>query len=123
LPVFLKDKVLKSFEQRPWGDILEDVADASADTPREDFELEGAVVRLERAEGAVRGTVTVAGVVDGRLRNVRLELEPEAYAVAAEAHLSGRTVRCEGELAREGRAYVLRQPRRLAVRAGEWTED
>lgn len=93
-----------------------------ASAPREDFELEGLVTRLERAEGATTGTVTIAGVVDASLRKVRLELEAGDYPTAVQAHLEGRPVRCEGELVREGRAYVLRHPRRLALKPEEREE-
>lgn len=87
-----------------------------ASAPREDFELEGLVLRLEREAGAATGTVTIAGVVDTSLRKVRVELEARDYAKALEAHREGRPVRCEGELVREGRAYVLRHPRQFALK-------
>lgn len=90
-----------------------------ARAPREDFELEGLVLRLERAAGASTGTVTIAGVVDASLRKVRVELEASDYSTAIEAHGEGRPVRCEGELVREGRAYVLRHPRQFALEPEE----
>ncbi|MFY0562370.1 hypothetical protein ACN28E_00895 [Archangium lansingense] len=93
-----------------------------ASTPREDFELEGLVIRLERDERASAGTVTIAGVVDASLRKVRLELEANNYPAAVRAHLEGRPVRCEGELVREGRTYVLRHPRQFALRPEEREE-
>ncbi|WP_257457673.1 hypothetical protein [Archangium lipolyticum] len=89
---------------------------------REDFELEGLVIRLERGEGATTGIVTVAGVVDSSLRKVRLELEANDYPTAIEAHLKARPVRCEGELVREGRAHVLRHPRRFVLKSEEREE-
>jgi hypothetical protein len=90
-----------------------------ASAPREDFELEGLVLRLERVAGAPTGTVTIAGVVDASLRKVRVELAASDYPVAIEAHREGRPVRCEGELVREGRTYVLRHPRQFAPRPEE----
>jgi hypothetical protein len=93
-----------------------------ASAPREEFELEGLVIRLERDEGAATGTVTIAGVVDAHLRKVRLELEARDYPTAIEAHLKGRPVRCEGELVREGRTYILHHPRQFALKPEERVE-
>lgn len=78
---------------------------------RDEFELEGVVVGLERPEGAAAGVVTIAGVVDEHIRKVRVELGDADYAIAITAHRDRRVVRCEGELVKEGRMFFLRDPR------------
>ena len=78
--------------------------------PLTDFELSGPVVRLERADGAAVGKVTVVGIVDDRQARVVLELGDPEYQMAVTAHGEGRTISVNGTLQREGRGYVLRFP-------------
>lgn len=78
--------------------------------PLPDFELSGPVVKLERAEGAATGRVTIIGLVEDRQARVVLELADQPYHVAVQAHDSGQTVRSSGTLTREGRGFVLRNP-------------
>jgi hypothetical protein len=78
--------------------------------PLPEFELSGPVVKLERAEGAPTGRVTVYGLLEDRQVRVVVELEDPPYQQAVLAHGSGRTVRVTGTLAREGRGYVLKSP-------------
>jgi hypothetical protein len=88
-------------------------------TPREEFELHGMVVALQRDEGAGSGTVTIAALVDGALRKVRVALGPEAYGAAIRAHQEEQRVRCLGRLIKEGRSLVLVDAHALEVAAGE----
>jgi hypothetical protein len=88
-------------------------------TPREEFELQGMVVALQRDEGAASGTVTIAALVDGALRKVRVALGAEAYGAAIRAHQEELRVRCLGRLTKEGRSLVLREAHGLEVEAGE----
>jgi len=83
--------------------------------PRDDFELRGVVVGLRREEGATMGHVTIAAIVDGNLRKVLVNLESNAYQHAIEAHRREQPITCSGELVREGRSYLLRNPRNLFV--------
>ena len=71
------------------------------------------MVGLRREEGATIGQVTVAGVVDGNLRKVLVNLSNEAYQIAIEAPRQQQPISCEGELIREGRSYLLRNPHNL----------
>ncbi len=88
-------------------------------TPRDEFELQGMVVALKRDEGAASGTVTIAALVDGALRKVRVALGAEAYALAIRAHQEECRVRCLGKLIKEGRSLVLREPHHLELDPGE----
>lgn len=83
-----------------------------ARAPQEEFELEGWVVTLSRPgeSPASGGTAVVAGLVDGHVRKVRVELAQNDYTRAGEAHLGGRRVRFLGTLVKEGRGYSLRDP-------------
>lgn len=83
--------------------------------PLEDFELRGMVVKLERPEGIRDGRITVAALVDESIRRVQLELTAGDYAQAIHAHEREQPIYCEGELTREGRGYVLHNPRAFRV--------
>jgi hypothetical protein len=79
--------------------------------PVPDFDLEGAVVKLERAEGAAVGKVTVARYGEEGPRRVTIELPEPMYHTAVQAHDLGKTLRLFGTLIKEGRGFVLQQPR------------
>jgi hypothetical protein len=84
-------------------------------SPVSDFELEGAVVKLDRKPGAEFGKVTVLGLVDGRPKRVTFELGEPLYHLAVQAHDQERALRCSGSLQREGRGYQLQNPRDVIV--------
>lgn len=82
---------------------------------REDFEIEGAVVKLDRPVGMDSGEVTIAAPIDGVVRRVKLDLGRPEYDQAIQAHQNELTVRVHGALDREGRSFVLRHPRDFRV--------
>lgn len=86
-------------------------------SPVEEFELEGAVVKLERSEGEPTGKVTVIGPVASRPHRVVLELAEPYYSLAIQAHRENLPFHCVGTLVKEGRGYVLRDARDIAVQA------
>lgn len=88
-------------------------------TPRDEVELQGMVVALKREESSAAGMVTVAALVDGALRKVRVELGGDGYAAAIRAHQEERRVRCTGRLVREGRSLILRDAHGFEVEAGD----
>ena len=83
--------------------------------PFEDFEAEGVVTRLDRGPAATEGDVTVTGNVDGQMRRIVVRLGTEAYSDAVRAHDDRRTVKCIGDLLKEGRGYRLQNPRHFQV--------
>jgi hypothetical protein len=83
--------------------------------PLPDFELSGPVVKLERAEGELRGKVTVVGILEDRHARIVVELGDEDYQKAVKAHAQGNSLRVLGTLAKEGRGYVLRGPASLSI--------
>lgn len=86
---------------------------ATGSTP--DFELEGAVVRLDSDNPGVGGVAVIAGQVDGQPRKVRVSMDTNDYALAIRAHEDGQLLRCEGELVRQGRRFQLDRVRHVAV--------
>jgi hypothetical protein len=80
-------------------------------SPREEFELEGIVVKLDRQPADQIGQVTVLGFIEGRPHNIRVELGTEDYDQAVLSHAERRPIFALGDLVKEGRSYVLRQPR------------
>jgi hypothetical protein len=85
----------------------------------EDVEVEGVVTRLVRGATATEGDVTITGTVDGQMRRITLRLGPNTYSEAVRAHDERRTVRCTGELVREGGGYRLKDPRHFEILAGD----
>lgn len=79
------------------------------------FELTGPIVRLQSAAPTAGGEVTVAGIVDGGIRQVLVSLGGDDYQMAVQAHHQQLPVSVEGELMREGRSYRLTHPRLFAV--------
>jgi len=84
-------------------------------SPREEFELQGIVVALERGPGAESGKVTVLAFVDGRPHAVKIELGARDYDLALRAHEMTKPISALGDLVKEGRSYFLRQARGLRV--------
>lgn len=82
---------------------------------REDFELRGPVVKLERPEGVELGRVTVYGFVDEQPRKVVLELTGAAYHAAVQAHDERTIVSCLGTLMREGNIFRMTEPRAFSI--------
>ena len=88
-------------------------------TPLEDFDLEGPVVELSRPDASLRGMAVVFGRVNGRPRQVSVELSDADWKAADEA-LAGRLVfRCTGELTQRGKSFVLEHARNVTVDRGE----
>lgn len=83
--------------------------------PVSDFELEGAVVKLERPEGATTGRATVMGMVEGRSRRIVMELSDSDYRTAMQAHAQQMPIRGVGTLVREGKSYSLQGPREIVL--------
>lgn len=80
-------------------------------TPTPGVDVDGFVVRLERAAADAPGDVLIATQLDeyGTTR-VNVRLPAETYALAVEAHREGRRVHVLGTLVKEGRRFELREP-------------
>jgi len=84
--------------------------------PETDVEIEGWVTKLEKDEReSDSGTITLSTFLEGKKKNVRIELSGEAYKSAIKAHDQGWLVRCQGDLIKEGKRYILDLPRYFTV--------
>lgn len=87
--------------------------------PLVDIELVGPVVKLDRPDGAATGRVTVARYADEGPRRVTLELGDPLYQMAVAAHHQRHTLHAGGTLVKDGRGFVLKEPRGVYVEAEE----
>jgi hypothetical protein len=83
--------------------------------PQPDYILQGRVSRLERLQRSRSGEITIVADISGRSRLIQVDLRPEDYKVALEAHSREWHVRCEGTLIREGRSWTLRDYRNFRI--------
>lgn len=83
--------------------------------PVEDLVIEGVVTRLDRGADATEGDVTIVANVEEHLRRVAVRLSGDTYSQAVKAHDNRQTVKCTGDLVKEGRGYRLTNPRRFEV--------
>lgn len=96
--------------------VLDEVARVFRESaPRDDFEVRGPVIRLERNEGSSAGKITVIAFIDEKPRKIIFELPDELYHLAVQAHDQEKTIACYGTLVREGRTYFLKNPGDLMI--------
>lgn len=116
-PMIVPERVTFDSESIP---VIEEAArQFRATEPLEDVEIEGLVTRLDRGPTASEGELIVAGSIDGQLLRIGLTLKSDVYSSAVRAHDERQTVRCTGELVKEGRGFKLVNPRHFVVVASE----
>ena len=81
----------------------------------ENVTLEGYVIVLKREKFLDVGEITLVTIVDGRQRNVRVELERELYLQAIHAHENELKVSIEGQLVKKGRLTFLQKAQNLEI--------
>lgn len=94
--------------------LIEEAARIFRRTPtQEGFEVEGYVVTLNRRErsGEGEGIITVLSIVEGNTRLVNIKLDADDYNSAILAHQEGTSVRCYGNLIKQGGQFFLANPR------------
>ena len=84
----------------------------------EQFTLLGRVTSLVRQDSDHRGSVRIRGEIDGSIRSVRVEFDPEDYLRVVQAHAWQRVISVRGDLMREGQRWTLENPRDLMVHYG-----
>jgi hypothetical protein len=99
-------------------DMLEVIGEAGRalreKSPIDSFEVAGVVVALDRPTHTFMGTAVVVANVERQPRRIRVELVDEENWKTADDAMNRRLVfRCQGELIREGKYYVLRNSRDL----------
>jgi hypothetical protein len=83
-------------------------------SPVDDFEVLGVVIAIDRPTDAIAGIATVLTDVDRRPRKVRISVSGDAWTHAHAALGTEQMLACRGELTREGKQYVLHNPRGIA---------
>ncbi|MBV8213394.1 MAG: hypothetical protein JOZ08_09250 [Verrucomicrobia bacterium] len=78
----------------------------------ESTEVLGIVNKLQHQDGN-QGKVTIAGSADGIARTVTLELSGPDHTLAVRSYEDRIPISCVGELTREGRSWVLKNPREI----------
>jgi hypothetical protein len=101
-------KTLEVVEKRSQLDILSELL---SKVPN--IEIQGMVTRLQESDSV--GTVTLLGVVVGKLRKINVELNEPEYSEAIEAYQERLPVVCTGDLIKEGNTFVLKNPRHFAL--------
>jgi len=80
----------------------------------ESAEVLGIVNKLQH-QGGDQGRVTIAGSADGVARTVTLELSGPDHTLAVRSYEDRIPISCVGELTREGRSWVLKNPREIEL--------
>jgi hypothetical protein len=80
-----------------------------------DFELVGPIHKLSSPAPEQGGEITVAMADPLPGRKVRINLRGTEYQQAAMAHGSDLWISCDGDLVRQGAAFVLLDPRNFRV--------
>ena len=101
-------KTLEVVEKRSQLDILSDLL-----TKVPNIEIQGMVTKLQESDSI--GTVTLLGVVVGKLRKINVELNEPEYSEAIKAYQERLPVVCTGDLIKEGNTFVLKNPRYFAL--------
>ncbi len=78
------------------------------------IEVLGVVNRLEH-QGGDHGRVTIVGSADGIPRSVTTELSGPDHSLAVRSYEERIPLTCVGELTRDGRSWVLRNPREIEL--------
>jgi hypothetical protein len=83
--------------------------------PRYEVTLLGTPTKLQRARKQTVGRITFAAIIDDRPQSVTLELAPDDYDRAVEAHKKRQPIVVVGDLMREGQRWRLRNARDVAI--------
>lgn len=78
-----------------------------SDMIEEDHLLVGYVTMLQKEENAIDGEISIATLIEGKRRKVRMELNTIYYTVAVDAHKNGKQVACRGTLSIKDRTARL----------------
>jgi hypothetical protein len=110
-----RDTISKAFISPDSIPILEETVRIFQETETiESSEIIGTVNKLEH-EGERQGKVTVFGSADGVSRSVVMELTATDHEMAIRSYRERIPITCLGELTKEGRSWVLKNPRDLRL--------
>ena len=92
---------------------IDKAAEKFRETRPETIDLIGIVSILRRESLNEIGTISLHTKIDDQSRVVRIELPPEIYKTAIDAHKSGAVFRVTGELMKRNHFYYLENPRNV----------
>ena len=101
-------KTLEVVEERSQLDILSDLL-----TEATNIKIQGMVIEIQKETST--GTVTLIGVVVGKLRKINVELRQPEYTLAIKAYQERLPVICTGNLIKKGSLFVLNNPRHFLL--------
>lgn len=99
---------LEVVEKRSQLDILSELL-----TNVSNIEIQGMVIEIQEFDST--GTITLMGVVVGKLRKIKLELKQPEYNLAIKAYQERLPVICTGDLIKEDNFFVLHNLRHFAL--------
>lgn len=91
--------------------------------PKPEHRIEGFVKILHRESDKAPGTITVRAVIEGKGRTVRIQLSPDDYKRAVEAHGDWKAIEVSGELVRQGKLFELRDPKEFRLYEADVEEE
>ncbi len=101
---------------RPEGEMLREVARTFyARQPRPEETIEGFVIDLHSEDTTQDGRIKLRAIIDEKPVSVKLELNPNDYLVAIQAHENNKPISVFGNLMREGRRWKLESPTNVHV--------
>jgi len=107
-PTEMPDEVIFQSEL---SERLQTLAEQLRETPpQEDFQIKGRITELKRSEQTGIGKVVLTTESQDALGKISMELEPEQYDLAIQAHLDESSVLCSGTLIKDKRTYSLINP-------------
>jgi hypothetical protein len=77
------------------------------DLVEDDFSVYGYVTKLHQEIDEVEGEITLTAIIEGKLRKVKIVLNPEQYLIAQTAHRGKQMIVCKGRLLIQERSTML----------------
>lgn len=84
-------------------------------SPLDEYEIQGVVERLDRAEGSETGIATILAAFEGTYRKVAVQLQGTDYSYAIQSHERRIPLAVEGTLVPRARSLELRNPRNVRL--------
>lgn len=77
--------------------------------------VQGVVMQIKTPNPDQRGEITLLGVVVDRLRKIDIELVERDYIIAIKAYQDRCPIICTGDLIKENKTFMLKNPRKFNI--------